>query len=1165
MDKDSKGSSGSIPTTGMIWVALFAAGAFFAHEVPWQGSRPNDGEPKPYPYVARQDVDARLWQDPLGAITRGRDDVRKQYPGISGPAPSDGSVSPRTEKEEHGPEALVADIGDRSCQSGVAPLIVPIMIPGGSYPGLVESRRRDRYAALAAFNELGYAPDDPEHLGYLMPGPRTATGGMTMPEFIAYEWLSPARSGVEEAGSPQALVLWLDEDVFGKEPLAHFDALTKMLGTAACAAGPGRAAHAVTPRFVVIGPSYTSTLQEMLKAAVLERRSGATPPKRPRFYAYGATSDNASILQSQGFDTAKTTLPILFGSDGLEVFRTIGQDRDLTVSLHGELIKRGVDPARHANCYNEPAKEAGVQHVILIAEWDTFYGRALPDLMMEQFRDGGCSAKAVRRYVHRYSYMRGLDGQLPTVGKSAAPATTSSTAAAAPGDAGRPTDKSNRERQIERPEGQSQLDYLRRLSVDLATLDQTLQREGHGSIVTIGVLGTDVFDKMLILQALRPQFQNAIFFTTDLDAEMLHPKERDWAKNLVVASSFGLQLHPSVQRDTLPFRDSYQTSVYLSTQIALYNALDLCNATLDGRGPCIGQNTLDQWLAHPRVFEVGRDLAFDFGATREVLCDDVDDWTTCDSIHPPGTRRFRSLRGNAFRNGILLVIAGLVILGITTGVGRRVKAWKLGVRLRRAILRVRLGKGLGRIASGRWLANAGPASWIMRARFSQPLIDLRFGRWLQHTHPSWWVSGQQKPSSRLRNCVADWLIRLTPWSLVMFAIGVVTIVLLTFSGQWLWERFAGYLTQGDDGEPISFIDGISVWPTELLRLVSFVLSVAFGIWAWVLLNRNLIEIARELRFRPTQKRMMADVRSDVRNWTWCDRIVGILSFRLGEYQGKSMTRKIGLTPRAQWFWKKYLYKGMGLSRSIRVVGAVVLYAIVASAVVAYFGVPGTPYRGEVSKAWNAAVLLLSVGSMLFIIFFVVDATVFSHQIIKALKKEIDKRYADGGGTIWASSTVAHYQKKFEIKDPYQLDAWVLMDFISLRTKVVAKLIYLPFIAISLMVLSRSQLFDNWTMPVGLVLVFASSVAIIMGCAILLRESAESVRDDVLRRLTEELVRVKGIGGASGQIETLIAEIRSLRKGAFAPYTQQPLFRALLLPLSTFGGSALLDYMTMYSF
>ncbi len=46
------------------------------------------------------------------------------------------------------------------------------------------------------------------------------------------------------------------------------------------------------------------------------------------------------------------------------------------------------------------------------------------------------------------------------------------------------------------------------------------------------------------------------------------------------------------------------------------------------------------------------------------------------------------------------------------------------------------------------------------------------------------------------------------------------------------------------------------------------------------------------------------------------------------------------------------------------------------------------------------------------------------------------------------------------------------------------------------------------------------------------------------------------------MRALRERIADLREGAFATYTQQPLLRAVLLPLLTYGGSTLLDYLSL---
>jgi hypothetical protein len=47
-----------------------------------------------------------------------------------------------------------------------------------------------------------------------------------------------------------------------------------------------------------------------------------------------------------------------------------------------------------------------------------------------------------------------------------------------------------------------------------------------------------------------------------------------------------------------------------------------------------------------------------------------------------------------------------------------------------------------------------------------------------------------------------------------------------------------------------------------------------------------------------------------------------------------------------------------------------------------------------------------------------------------------------------------------------------------------------------------------------------------------------------------------------QLELLSRRVEELRDGAFTPFSQQPLVRAMLLPLGSFGGTALLEYLLL---
>src|SRR5262249_18372908 len=223
--------------------------------------------------------------------------------------------------------------------------------------------------------------------------------------------------------------------------------------------------------------------------------------------------------------------------------RTAVTDMQLMQTIIHELERRGV-------------KRDGPDHVALISEWDTFYGRALPEVFCEAYKRVDCKSLTS---VHRFSYMRGLDGVLPRPPRE--PAELAAKPEANGKDHPAPTS--------ELAEGRSQVDYLRRLAVQLRQTDRDLRQEDTGKrgeqvkIGAIGVLGSDAYDKLLVLQGVRSEFPDVPVFPTDLDARLFDSHQRQWARTLIVASGYGLEVLPPQQAPIPPFRDAYQTSTFL--------------------------------------------------------------------------------------------------------------------------------------------------------------------------------------------------------------------------------------------------------------------------------------------------------------------------------------------------------------------------------------------------------------------------------------------------------------------------------------------------------------------------------------------------------------------------------------------------------------------------
>src|SRR5262249_27703055 len=119
--------------------------------------------------------------------------------------------------------------------------------------------------------------------------------------------------------------------------------------------------------------------------------------------------------------------------------------------------------------------------------------------------------------------------------------------------------------------------------------------QGRAGVRAVGVLGNDTYDKLLVLQALREGFPKAVFFTADLDARMVDADVIKWTRNVVVASAYGLTLNPDIQGTAPPFRDTYQTGLYLATLVAL-----------DPLTQALRSSDVEKSFASPQLFEIGR-------------------------------------------------------------------------------------------------------------------------------------------------------------------------------------------------------------------------------------------------------------------------------------------------------------------------------------------------------------------------------------------------------------------------------------------------------------------------------------------------------------------------------------------------------------------------------
>lgn len=573
-----------VVVVGLVAAALGSALLF---DPPLESQRPSNPSAVLEAPQHRQFPLARLWQDPLHAVYahwNAADAPLKSIPFVTDAAI--GAAGP----------------GGGAADGGRDVLRLFVMMPGTPYSNDRETRRRQRHAVVSALTSRDFVPGDETRLRYFhappfrQPSDAAAAGSSNNdPTLVGYETYEPAVE-TEWGRWTSVAVFWLNTEDFRRYPLHKVSALVAALDWRRCP-------DSGIPTTVLLGPPSSGVLKAML----------AEPAKPPP--VVGGFLRAVARQEEQDFDSlesragnargalhvfsSQATIPVEWlicpsgdapcrggggggGGDGKTPADVAGRViRKLNVaSFHSVIADDGrvleavlrelVDRGACAAARNRPA-------VAVVSEQDTVYGRLLGDVAKHAARQVGGRCEI---HMIEYGYLRGVDGEMPRAEDR------TGRDEPAPEDA----DAAVRARAVpswpgvgfEQPFGAARLDYVRRMSERLE--EERPGDESDASLVAIGVLGNDLYDKLLILQALRERHPGVVFFTTDMDARLLAPAVYPWTRNLIVGSAYGLSL---AEPATVTFRDSYQTALFA----AVRQALDLQEA----RG-----------APEPRLFEISR-------------------------------------------------------------------------------------------------------------------------------------------------------------------------------------------------------------------------------------------------------------------------------------------------------------------------------------------------------------------------------------------------------------------------------------------------------------------------------------------------------------------------------------------------------------------------------
>lgn len=992
MNEDNK--KGVLPLSGLLLI-LAAFGFLQFAELPFVGPRPHVSEV----HDPTEKVKARLWQDPFRAVM--------DYYAKAGPEQKNAGQFSSADVSEvlRVFETSLREQIERKSQDGRVS-VLGVMVFGAPYAEETEDRVRRRYAVLSGLGR-DYVPDDPEHIDFI--GIKKDTNEICMSKIMPFEWFSLKN---DQKAKDSVLVLWINDDEFRNHPLCKLEELVDRLGLKTGQKFKDKIG------FKIIGPAGSTRLQEMLK----DLETFKVRLKGLEIYSASATMDDDLLLKSidekGGSNRSRDRNPgeivvSKFQEQGINFSRTIASDRALAEKLFKELDLRRVALAEKNN------------YIMLVGEWDTLYARSLLQIYQNVFTQKGISEDK----LIRFQYMRGIDGSLP--GKKEEKKSDQS-------ESGELYGKSLK--QLERPIGETQYDYLRRLAGEAYEFQHNLRAKGGGSIKAIGVLGSDFYDKYLVLQALGQKFPDVLFFTTDLDARLLHPDNIEWTRNLVVASSYGLKLQDEKSKESrqipLSFRSNYQTAVFSATVQAL--------ASEKPNFP----EKLQYSAMQPRIFEIGRHSAVELSTKTTESRDTTDLGAT--------------LRYGAIIFGIVLSIFFLLY-------------------------------------------------------FSSRTVKIT-----------------------LKKVVTDHIC------LSLTVVGV----LLIYTG-WLL-----YLSHSPGEEPFSLNEGISIWPTEILRLFAAFLSFYFLLYSSARLKENSRNIAEDFGLTSAVGEKKADEAS------LCEDNAG------GKGARKTIMHVVGTLPDSMdynWdvkkrpnptiadLWNEYLRQDSLRYRIIRLAPIIFFYGCLCFLVFA-IKMPETPVRGHMSWGLDKITLIFSVVFFIILNFYVFDVT------------RTFRRFVNLAGKLpeWPRDSVETFCAKNEIRGDGALKEWMLILLIANRSEVLGKLIFYPFIIWLIMFASRIYYFDNWHMPLGLGIVITLGALYAWSSAFVLRRSAESARVAMIQRLTKRLAGTlmeKDEGQSlAKQIEFALNEAKSIRQGAFARFTQHPVLQALLIPFGGVGGLYLFEFL-----
>jgi hypothetical protein len=247
-------------------------------------------------------------------------------------------------------------------------------------------------------------------------------------------------------------------------------------------------------------------------------------------------------------------------------------------------------------------------------------------------------------------------------------------------------------------------------------------------------------------------------------------------------------------------------------------------------------------------------------------------------------------------------------------------------------------------------------------------------------------------------------------------------------------------------------------------------------------------------------------------------------------------------------WAAYRAHDALSQRVLRAASYLLVYFAFGTIVFSLLGGASPPCRGSTACAVDGILLGIGVMSMLFLLFFVMDATRLCICWIEKMKNPAVK---------WDDTKRDELAEKLRVP-PVHATYWLQIHLIGERTTEVGRLLYYPVVIILIMLLARTTYFDDWGFPQALAIVVGANFLIAVVTAARLNASARRAKDHILDRLQRESLKLQSDGSdkpvvsTPSEIRELIGQLSKLRIGAYQRLWDQPFIRGSLLLLGGVG-------------